>query len=84
MITPGPSRLWAGEEGEALATALAAVQAALPVLPDQPRGVLPGLLDAVLEGTVVRTRRALRGGGGPNILACSSGVCWRRGCNRPR
>ncbi len=62
--TPGPSRLWAGEEGEALATALAAVQAALPVLGDQPRGVLPGLLDAVLEGTVVRTRRALRGGAG--------------------
>jgi ATP-dependent helicase/nuclease subunit B len=60
----GPSRLWAGEEGEALATALAAVQAALPVLPDQPRGALPGLLDAVLEGAVVRTRRALRGGGG--------------------
>jgi ATP-dependent helicase/nuclease subunit B len=62
--TPGPSRLWAGEEGEALATVLAALQAALPVLPDQPRGVLPGLLDAVLEGAVVRTRRALRGGGG--------------------
>ena len=62
--TPGPSRLWAGEEGDALATALSAVQAALPVLPDQPRGVLPGLLDAVLEGAVVRTRRALRGGAG--------------------
>ncbi|HET6238949.1 MAG TPA: double-strand break repair protein AddB [Acetobacteraceae bacterium] len=61
---PGPSRLWAGEEGEALATALSAVQAALPVLGDQPRGVLPGLLDAVLEGAVVRTRRALRGGAG--------------------
>jgi ATP-dependent helicase/nuclease subunit B len=60
----GPSRLWAGEEGDALATALAALQAALPVLPDQPRGVLPGLLDAVLEGAVVRTRRALRGGAG--------------------
>ena len=60
----GPARLWAGEEGEALATALAAVQAALPMLDDQPRGVLPGLLDAVLEGAVVRTRRALRGGAG--------------------
>jgi ATP-dependent helicase/nuclease subunit B len=59
---PGPSRLWAGEEGEALATALAAAQAALPLIGDQPRGVLPGLLDAVLEGAVVRTRRALRGG----------------------
>ena len=60
----GPARLWAGEEGDALATALAAVQAALPMLDAQPRGVLPGLLDAVLEGAVVRTRRALRGGAG--------------------
>jgi ATP-dependent helicase/nuclease subunit B len=59
---PGPARLWAGEEGEALATALSEVQAALPVLGDQPRGVLPGLLDAVLDGMVVRSRRALRGG----------------------
>ena len=58
---PGPSRLWAGEEGEALATRLAEVQAALPLLPDQRRDVLPGLLDAVLEGAVVRSRRALRG-----------------------
>lgn len=58
---PGPNRLWAGEEGEALASALAAVQTALPVVPPQPRSVLPGLLDAVLEGAVVRTRRALRG-----------------------
>jgi ATP-dependent helicase/nuclease subunit B len=57
----GPSRLWAGEEGEALATRLAEVQAALPLVPDQPHEVLPGLLDAVLEGTVVRSRRALRG-----------------------
>jgi ATP-dependent helicase/nuclease subunit B len=58
---PGPARLWAAEEGEALATRLAAALAALPVLPDQPRGTLPGLLDAVLEGGVVRSRRALRG-----------------------
>ena len=58
---PGPSRLWAGEEGDALATRLAEVQAALPLLPDQRRAVLPGLLDAVLEGAVVRSRRALRG-----------------------
>ncbi len=61
---PGPSRLWAGEEGEALATRLAEVQAALPLLPDQRTGVLPGLLDAVLAGVVVRSRRALRGRGG--------------------
>jgi ATP-dependent helicase/nuclease subunit B len=62
--TPGPALLWAGEEGDALATALAEIQAALPLLPDQRRSVLPGLLDAVLQGEVVRSRRALRGRGG--------------------
>jgi len=62
--TPGPSLLWAGEEGDALATTLAEIQAALPLLPDQRRSVLPGLLDAVLQGEVVRSRRALRGRGG--------------------
>ena len=40
------------------------MQAALPLLPDQRHDVLPGLLDAVLEGEVVRSRRALRGRGG--------------------
>jgi ATP-dependent helicase/nuclease subunit B len=58
---PGPARLWAGEEGEALAAQLASVLAVLPILPDQRRETLPGLLDAVLEGIAVRTRRALRG-----------------------
>jgi len=62
--TPGPALLWAGEEGDALATALAEVQQALPELPDQRRTVLPGLLDAILQGQVVRSRRALRGRGG--------------------
>jgi ATP-dependent helicase/nuclease subunit B len=57
----GPARLWAGEEGEALAAQLASVLAVLPILPDQRRETLPGLLDAVLEGIAVRTRRALRG-----------------------
>ncbi|HXT81645.1 MAG TPA: double-strand break repair protein AddB [Acetobacteraceae bacterium] len=57
----GASLLWAGEEGEALASHLAALRASLPMLPDQRRAVLPGLLDAVLEGVVVRSRRALRG-----------------------
>ncbi len=61
---PGAARLWAMEEGEALANLLAEVQAALPVVPDQPPTILPGLLDAVLEGAVVRSRRALRGRGG--------------------
>jgi ATP-dependent helicase/nuclease subunit B len=62
--TAGPARLWSGEEGEALATRLAALRDAVGVMPDLRRGVLPGLLDAVLEGEVVRSRRALRGRGG--------------------
>ncbi|CAH2601523.1 Double-strand break repair protein AddB [Rhodovastum atsumiense] len=58
---PGPARLWAHEEGEALAVLLAGAQPALAHLPDAPPTVLPGLLDALLEGAVVRSRRALRG-----------------------
>lgn len=61
---PGADRLWSGEEGEALAEHLAGLRDALPILPAQPVQVLPGLLDAALEGAVVRGRRALRGRGG--------------------
>ncbi len=57
----GPARLWSGEEGEALATRLSDVLAALPGMPDQRWAVLPGLLDAVLQGGAVRDRRAMRG-----------------------
>jgi ATP-dependent helicase/nuclease subunit B len=60
----GPARLWANEEGDAMATRLAEVRDAVTIMPDLRRGVLPGLLDAVLEGAVVRSRRALRGRGG--------------------
>ena len=60
----GPARLWAAEEGEALATILAELRSAVAILPDLRRGDLPGLLDAVLEGSMVRSRRALRGRGG--------------------
>jgi ATP-dependent helicase/nuclease subunit B len=62
--TSGPARLWAAEEGEALATRLAEMHDAVANMPDLQRGVLPGLLDAILEGEVVRSRRALRGRGG--------------------
>jgi ATP-dependent helicase/nuclease subunit B len=62
--TAGPVRLWAAEEGEALATRLAELRDAAATMPDLRRGVLPGLLDAILEGEVVRSRRALRGRGG--------------------
>ena len=58
---PGAARLWALEEGDAVAQHLAALTAALPVLPPQPVATLPGLLDASFEGAVVRSRRALRG-----------------------
>jgi ATP-dependent helicase/nuclease subunit B len=58
---PGPARLWALEEGEALAAHLAEVGAALAELPEQPPATLPGLLEALLEGPVVRSRRAQRG-----------------------
>jgi ATP-dependent helicase/nuclease subunit B len=63
-IEPGTSRLWSEEEGDALATILTAALAALPDLPDQPGSVMPGLLDALLLGQMVRSRRALRGRGG--------------------
>lgn len=62
--TPGPARLWAAEEGEALAALLAEALPALALLPDQRPAVLPGLVDALLEGAAVRSRRALRGRGG--------------------
>jgi ATP-dependent helicase/nuclease subunit B len=62
--TPGAARLWSEEEGEALATLLAGALAALPNLPDQSGHVIPALLDALLQGEVVRSRRALRGRGG--------------------
>lgn len=57
----GPARLWALEEGAALAGLLAEALPALAELPDQKPAVLPGLLDALLEGQVVRSRRAVRG-----------------------
>jgi ATP-dependent helicase/nuclease subunit B len=60
----GADRLWAAEEGEALAVRLADVRAAVAIMPGLRRRTLPGLLDAVLEGAVVRSRRALRGRGG--------------------
>lgn len=58
---PGPAILWSHEEGDTLATTLAAALPHLELLPDQPPAILPGLLDALLEGQSVRTRRALRG-----------------------
>ena len=62
--TPGPARLWAAEEGEALAAHLAQTGAALDGLPESIAASPAGLIDALLEGPVVRTRRSLRGRGG--------------------
>ena len=61
---PGTARLWSGEEGEALSAHLAAHLAALEDLPAEPPPTLPLLLDALLAGAMVRTRRSLRGRAG--------------------
>ncbi len=61
---PGARRLWAGEDGQALAALLGELLPAVAVLPPQPPGTLPGLLDAALAGVAVRSRRALRGRNG--------------------
>ncbi|HWA79514.1 MAG TPA: double-strand break repair protein AddB [Acetobacteraceae bacterium] len=58
---PGPARLWALEEGEALASRLAELLPALAHLPPIPPAELSGLLTESLAGAVVRTRRSLRG-----------------------
>jgi ATP-dependent helicase/nuclease subunit B len=60
----GADRLWAEEEGNALSTILTRALAALTDLPVQRSEVIPGLLDALLAGEVVRSRRATRGRGG--------------------
>ncbi len=57
----GGERLWAGEEGQALATHLSELQDAISVLPPQDFSSLPGMLDATLSGIAVHSRRALRG-----------------------
>ena len=57
----GPARLWAAEDGDALANHLAVLQDALKLLPPQDPTRLPALLDAVLDGVAIRSRRALRG-----------------------
>jgi ATP-dependent helicase/nuclease subunit B len=57
----GAERLWAGEDGSALALHLSALTEALPLLPPQTAQTLPGLLDATLEGLAVRSRRGVRG-----------------------
>ena len=60
----GASRLWADEDGEALAQHLTALHEALPILPPQRARTLPALLDAILQGPTVHSRRSLRGRGG--------------------
>lgn len=57
----GASRLWAEEEGEALAVHLAAWTESLGLLGEDRPSVLPGLLRASFGGTRVHGRRSLRG-----------------------
>ena len=74
--TPGATRLWAGEDGEALAQHLGALHEALPVLPAQRLVSLPGLLDATLAGIAVRSRRSLRGRAGPGRVEHPRVFIW--------
>ena len=57
----GAERLWAGEEGQALAEHLTSLREAFALLPQQDFVSLPGMLDATLAGVAVHSRRALRG-----------------------
>ena len=54
---PGPLRLWAREDGEALARHLAELAFAVDVLPPVAPRQFPALLEPMLEGPVVRLRR---------------------------
>jgi len=57
----GATRLWAGEDGEALAQYLTELRQAMPILPAVPMRSLPYLLQATMAGHAVRSRRSLRG-----------------------
>ena len=52
----GPDRLWAGEAGEALATALEDIRGAADLLPEVAGSGWPDLFDALLAPRVVRPR----------------------------
>ena len=58
---PGGLRLYAGEEGEVLASHLADLAPAMEALPPVDPRAWPALFDAVLEGPAARTRRSGRG-----------------------
>ena len=58
---PGGLRLYAGEEGEVLASHLADMAPAMAMLPPLSAASWPALFDAALEGPAVRTRRSGRG-----------------------
>ena len=60
-VAAGADRLWAAEEGEALADHLTELLQAWPALPPQDPATLPGLLHTAMAGIAVRSRRALRG-----------------------
>jgi ATP-dependent helicase/nuclease subunit B len=58
---PGGLRLYAGEEGELLATHLADLAPAMAELPPMDPKSWPALFDAALEGVAARSRRSARG-----------------------
>lgn len=60
-MQPGGLRLYAGEEGEALASHLAALEPAMALLPPLPPASWPALFDAAMEGAAAPSLRGSRG-----------------------
>jgi ATP-dependent helicase/nuclease subunit B len=60
-LMPGGLRLYAGEEGEALAVHLAALEPAMAAMPPVAAAAWPSLFDAAMEGAAAPSLRATRG-----------------------
>ena len=60
-LMPGGLRLYAGEEGEALAAHLAALEPAMASMPPLAAAAWPALFDAAMEGAAAPSLRATRG-----------------------
>lgn len=54
--SPGPVRLWAGDDGETAASFIAELTQSAQALPPIPPSLYPGILEALMEGRVVRPR----------------------------
>ena len=76
----GGLRLYAGEEGEALAAHLAGLAPAMAALPPLAPSAWPSLFDAAMEGAAAPSLRATGGATTARIRAWKSSACWKPGC----